>query len=117
MSHNLFDGIPDELPKELIQTLCANDQVRIERIVSHAHASPAGFWYDQSEHEFVLLVQGRAGLRIAGREAVLVLAPGDYLLLPAHRKHRVEWTEPEVDTVWLAVFFRTRSGERPTKSG
>lgn len=101
---NLLAGIPTDLPQELSETLLGAAAVRIERIVSRGHASPPGFWYDQAEHEWVLLVQGQARLRIG--EDIVELSPGDYLNIPAHLKHRVEWTSPDQDSIWLAVFYR-----------
>jgi cupin 2 domain-containing protein len=103
---NLFNGIPGELPQELVEVLHQLGPVRIERIVSRQHASPPGFWYDQDEDEWVLLLTGSAGLRIDGEEQVVSMEPGDALLLPAHKKHRVEWTDTEKDTIWLAVHLR-----------
>lgn len=91
------------MPDEVITTLAESSQVRIERIVSHGHCSPSDFWYDQDQQEWVLVVQGRARLRIS--EVVHELGPGDYLLIAAHQKHRVEWTSPDEPTVWLAVFY------------
>ena len=102
---SLLAGIPEALPEELVDVLAASGRVRIERIVSRGHASPPGFWYDQDDSELVVLVQGRAALEIAGRADPVVLEPGDYLSLPAHLEHRVAWTEPDADTVWLAVFY------------
>jgi cupin 2 domain-containing protein len=90
----------------LTQTILRGDGVRIERIVSHGHRSPDGFWYDQAEREWVLLISGRARLRFEGEEAI-ELSPGDYVDIPAHRRHRVEWTEPNAATIWLAVFSRS----------
>ena len=104
-SGSLFEQIPRELPEEFVQTLYSAKQVRIERIVSKGQASPEGFWYDQEQDEFVLLVAGSAGLRIEGHEDILVLKPGDYLNIAARLKHRVEWTEAGCDTVWLAVHY------------
>lgn len=101
---NLFASIPASLPQELVQTLLASPHVRIERIVSHGHASPEGFWYDQDEHEWVLLVQGAARLAFEGE--VRALEPGDFVNIPAHMKHRVEWTSPGEATIWLAVFYK-----------
>jgi len=103
---NLFDQIPAALPDELIETLGRSEHVRIERIVSRGHASPAGFWYDQEQHEFVLLVGGRARLAFADGRASVDLAPGDWLEIRAHERHRVDWTDPQQDTVWLAVYYR-----------
>ncbi len=98
-------GIPTELPEELVSVLAAGDGVRIERIVSRGHRSPPGFWYDQEEHELVLLIAGDARIEIAG-EPERALRPGQWLLLPAHVRHRVTFTAEDRDTIWLAVFFR-----------
>jgi cupin 2 domain-containing protein len=48
---NLFAEPPRHSPDELFTTLLEAANVRIERIVSHGHASPEGFWYDQDQHE------------------------------------------------------------------
>jgi cupin 2 domain-containing protein len=100
---NLFSSLPANLPDELTEALVQAKHVRIERIVSQGHASPEGFWYDQAENEFVLLVQGAARLRF--EEEVVEMEPGDWLDIPAHRRHQVEWTTPDEKTVWLAVFY------------
>lgn len=102
---NLFAHIPQHLPDELVETLARSSQVRIERIVSRGHASPAGFWYDQAEHEFVVLLSGCARLAFADGTPDVDLAPGDWLAIPAHKKHRVEWIDPVQESVWLAVFY------------
>ena len=101
---NLMADLPAHLPEELIQTLLLTPQVRIERIVSQGHASLPGFWYDQAEHEWVLLIQGAARLQID--DGVVELKPGDFLNIPAHRKHRVEWTSQGELTIWLAIHYR-----------
>lgn len=101
---NIFHTIPADLPAELFDTLLESGAVRIERIVSRGHATPAGQWYDQDRHEWVLLVQGAARLAFAdGRE--VAMAPGDWLQIPARQRHRVAWTDPGQDTVWLAVHY------------
>lgn len=105
VAQNLCDGIPCSLPDEFSQILCQSDGFRIERIVSRGHASPPGFWYDQAENEFVLLVKGRASLTLEGQPDPVVLEPGDWLDLKAHTRHRVDWTAPDEDTVWLAMFY------------
>lgn len=102
---NLFHNLPTNLPEELIEVLAQNEQVRIERIVSTGQRSDEGFWYDQDEHEWVIVLSGRARLAFP-KEEPLELGPGDYVFLPAHRKHRVDWTAEDETTVWLAVFFR-----------
>jgi cupin 2 domain-containing protein len=101
--NNLFLDIPLNLPNELVQTLLATPHVRLERIVSLGHASPPDFWYDQDQHEWVLVVQGAARLQF--EEETLALKPGDFVSIPAHRRHRVEWTSPDGPTIWLAVFY------------
>jgi cupin 2 domain-containing protein len=100
---NLLRNIPACLGAEVTETLAQAQSVRIERIVSRGHASPPDFWYEQAEHEFVLLMQGAARLRFEDR--VEELKAGDWLNIPAHQKHRVEWTMPNEDTVWLVVFY------------
>ena len=101
---NLFHTIPADLPTELFDTLLENGSVRIERIVSRGHATPAGQWYDQDRHEWVLLLQGAARPALPdGRE--LELAPGAWPEIPARRRHRAAWTDPAQDTVWLAVHY------------
>ena len=102
---NIYADIPSELPDELTQTLFKRKGVRIERIISQGNASPEGFWYDQDEHEWVLLLQGAAGLLYEGEERVHELRAGDFILIPAHRRHRVAWTAPDTATIWLAIFF------------
>ncbi|WP_374497243.1 cupin domain-containing protein [Vogesella indigofera] len=103
---NLFADIPADLPQELFQTLFSGSAgFRVERIVSRGHASPEDFWYDQDEHEWVLLLAGTAELAYADPPRRQQLAPGDAVLIPAHCRHRVAWTTPAQDSVWLAIFF------------
>ncbi len=80
----------------------------MERIVSLGQQTPPGEWYDQSDDEWVLLLSGAARLLIEGESQASALQPGDCLLLPAHVRHRVEWTDPAQPTVWLAFHFRPR---------
>ena len=100
---NVFAGLPADLPYELFSTLLDATAVRVERIISHGHASPDGFWYDQELAEWVLLLRGAA--RLAFEDRVLELRPGDFVNIPARQKHRVEWTTPDEPTVWLAVHY------------
>jgi cupin 2 domain-containing protein len=101
---NLLRDLPDASAAEIAERLAGHGAVRVERIVSHGQASPEGFWYDQEEHEFVLVLAGAARLGFADGETV-ALEPGDWLDIAAHRRHRVEWTDPNQPTVWLAVFY------------
>ena len=103
--NNLFSNLPTELPSELIESLLEKPGVRIERIVSQGQATAAGEWYDQDEHEWVIVLRGQARLRLEGDEQILEMGPGDYLDIPAHQRHRVEWTDSNEPTVWLAVFY------------
>jgi cupin 2 domain-containing protein len=100
---NLFDDLPQHLPKELVQTLILGADVRIERIISHGHASPEGFWYDQGQHEWVIVLKGAAKLRF--EDGMIVMKPGDFVNIPAFKKHRVDWTTPDEPTVWLGVRY------------
>ena len=102
---NLFHDIPSRLPEELATTLLSSERVRIERIVSHGHSSPEGFWYDQGQPEWVIVLQGAARLRFADESHPTDLRVGDFIHIPAHRPHRVEWTTPDEPTIWLAVFL------------
>jgi cupin 2 domain-containing protein len=100
---NVFADLPTELPAELITTLLEAADLRIERIVSHGHASPEGFWYDQDQHEWVIVLKGAA--RLCFEDGIVEMIPGDFINLPAHQRHRVEWTTPDEPTIWLAVYF------------
>jgi cupin 2 domain-containing protein len=91
------------LPAEVFETLAEGSHCRIERIVSEGHTSPVHEWYDQDQSEWVLLLQGSA--RLEFEDQTLELAPGDYVNIPAHLKHRVVWTAPNQRTIWLAVFY------------
>ena len=106
MAGNLFADLP-ATPEaaERIETLLARPGLRIERIVSTGQASPPGFWYDQSEAEWVLLVSGDARLRFEDEAGARHLRPGDWLHIAPHRRHRVESTAADTPTVWLALHF------------
>lgn len=102
---NLLTNIPAELPGELFTTLLENDNLKIERIVSRGHHSPDNGWYDQDQHEWVLLIQGEARIGYPDSPS-RNLKSGEYLHIPAHLKHRVEWTLPGKDTIWLAIHYQ-----------
>lgn len=106
MKKNLFSDIPRSMPEEMIEVLCQSEEMWIERIISRGHSSPPDFWYDQEDNEFILLVKGNACLKIEGKSKPVVLEEGDWLDLKAHVKHRVEWTAPDQDTIWLAVYYQ-----------
>lgn len=100
---NLFEGIPAGLAEERFDTLLFLRAVRIERIVSAGHVTPEGEWYDQGWDEWILLLAGCATLILEGDHEPHLLTVGDCMLIPAHQRHRVEWTSPDEKTVWLAV--------------
>ncbi|MGH6845452.1 MAG: cupin domain-containing protein [Methylocella sp.] len=102
---NLFDGAQGDARQEIVARLLEAGNLRIERIVSLGQASPPGFWYDQPWAEWVVVLAGSAGLGFEGDVEVKVLSPGDYLLIPARVRHRVEWTSKDPATIWLAVHY------------
>ena len=89
----------------LVTTLLSAPGLRVERIVSAGQQSPPGFWYDQSEDEWVVVLEGAAALEFEGQQEPVRLAPGDWVNIPAHRRHRVAWTAPARRTVWLAIHY------------
>jgi len=105
MIKNIFSNIPTRLTEELVETLAASGNCRVERILSLGHTSPQDFWYDQSEDEWILLVTGGATLELQDPDTEITLIPGDTLFLPAGRKHRVSWTDPDCVSTWIAVFI------------
>lgn len=101
----LVGGAPPPPGQELTTVLLSNDHLRLERIHSNQACSPAGFWYDQHEHEWVVLLQGSARLALEGEDLPRTLNRGDHLMIPAGTRHRVEATDPDPGTVWLALFW------------
>jgi cupin 2 domain-containing protein len=102
-SGNLFAAIPEALAEELFEVLLERPGFKLERIVSAGHTTPPGQWYDQERDEWVVLLSGSAALLFEGEAEPRELAPGDYVFIPAHRRHRVERTHPTTKTVWLAL--------------
>ena len=123
---NLLTDLPAHLPAELVTTLLDTADVRIERIISHGHASPADFWYDQPQAEWVIVLKGAARLQF--EDGMVEMKVGDFLRgtdktsylcrfqgisgvlsgplnIPAFKRHRVDWTTPDVPTVWLGVRY------------
>ena len=102
-SGNLFADIPEALENEQFLDLFSAPGVKIERIVSTGQATPASEWLEQDWTEWVALLAGAAAIQIEGEPSVRTLEPGDWLLIPAHARHRVEWTDSTGATVWLAI--------------
>jgi cupin 2 domain-containing protein len=101
---NLFDSTAADLSEEVFTELIHSNHVKIERIISRGHKSPESGWYDQDEHEWVVLLKGEAEITFEEGE-VVHFVPGSYLNLPAHTRHRVSWTRPDTETVWLAIHY------------
>ena len=101
--NNLFSDIQTNLPEEFTTTLLDADSVRVERIVSQGHVSTENFWYDQDQNEWVVVLKGAAKVRF--EDATIEMTPGDFINIPAHRRHRVEWTTPDEPTIWLAIHY------------
>ncbi len=100
---NIFDELPQELPKEIVQTLLQAADVRIERIISHGHASAEDFWYDQPQNEWVIVLKGVA--RLEFEDGMVEMKAGSFINITAFTKHRVHWTTPDEPTVWLGVRY------------
>lgn len=100
--NNLFQQLPQDQSQEQFEALLTQPGVKLERIVSNGQSTPEGEWYDQAWDEWVMILQGAAGLLIEGQQT-LQMGLGDSILLPAHCRHRVEWTSPEQTTIWLAL--------------
>ena len=102
--NNIFDSIPTDLSSEIFDDLVSSDTVKIERIISKGQTSPDFGWYDQEQNEWVIIIAGSAIIGFDDKPSVTLKA-GDYLNIPAHQKHKVAWTDPDVETVWLAVHY------------
>ncbi len=100
---NIFDELPQHLPKEIVQTLIQAADMRIERIISHGHASAPDFWYDQPQHVWVIVLKGAARLQF--EDGMIEMKVGDFVNIRAFKKHRVDWTTPDEPTVWLGVRY------------
>lgn len=101
---NIFESIPKSLEKELVEVLAQSDQVTIERIISKGHRSPKSGWYDQDRNEWVIVLKGEAVISFEdGKEVNLKV--GSYTHIPAHNKHKVCWTNPITETIWLAIYY------------
>ena len=102
--NNIFDAIPRNLEAEVFERLVESEFVTIERIISKGHKSPESGWYDQDKNEWVMVLSGEAVLLFEDGSSVNLKA-GDFIDIPAHKKHKVEWTAPDIETIWLAVHY------------
>ncbi|MBE9117999.1 cupin domain-containing protein [Lusitaniella coriacea LEGE 07157] len=101
---NIFEGLPKNLGEEVFEILAKSETVKIERIISKGHTSPKIGWYDPESSEWVIVLKGEAILLFEDNEAVR-LTEGSYINIPPHKKHRVDWTDPNSETIWLAVHY------------
>lgn len=90
---------------EEFESLFTTRDVLIERIISTGQITPEGEWYDQERDEWVVLLEGKAVLGFENNER-LDMVKGDYLLIPAHCKHRVLYTQTDPPCIWLAVHVK-----------
>jgi cupin 2 domain-containing protein len=101
---NIFSALPDKLEQEFFEELLRHKNIKIDRIVSHGHTSPANGWYDQRENEWVIVLEGSGSILFENGDEVN-LKKGDYLNIPAHTRHKVTWTDPNNLTIWLAIHY------------
>ena len=102
---NIFSNIPRHIDDEIFDTILTSDGCEIKRIISKGNQSPPNYWYDQERSEWVMVLKGAAELKFENSNKTVDMMPGDYVLIPARCKHRVEWTDPEVETIWLAMYY------------
>ncbi len=104
-AENLFESLPETISEELFTEILCADNVKIERIVSKGHTFPESGWYDQQDNEWVIVLKGEAKLSLKDSNEVHLVA-GSHLNIPAHTEHKVTWTLPNTETIWLAVHYK-----------
>jgi cupin 2 domain-containing protein len=102
---NIFSKIPYFMMDEISETLLKTKHFKLERVISAGQSTPEGEWYDQDTNEWVIVLSGSAGLLFEGEREAFLMYPGDYIHIQSHQRHRVEWTDPEQKTVWLALHY------------
>lgn len=101
---NIFELLPANSDTEKFENILENGSIKVERIISKGHTSPATDWYDQDQSEWVMILQGEAIISVED-DRDYHLVSGSYLNIPAHTRHRVKWTMPEIETIWLAIHY------------
>ena len=101
---NIYAVTSDRSDKEKFEKLLKTNEVTIERIISAGHRSPESGWYDQENNEWVLVLKGIATLAFEDQDS-FDLNEGDYINIPSHTKHKVIWTDPDRETIWLAIHY------------
>jgi cupin 2 domain-containing protein len=112
---NIFENIPEECKTEIFEILFEDKGFKLERIISEGQGTPPGQWYEQDWDEWVVLLKGGADILFEGDGAPIALKPGDYIHIPAHKKHRVEWTDPHEKTIWLAIHIKNEMRSEKTE--
>ena len=102
--NNLFQSIPENLDEEIFEQLIESKNIKIERIISKGHTSPKTGWYDQEQNEWVIVLKGEAIIAFKN-EADIHLTSGSHINIPAHTSHKVKWTTPDQETIWLAIHY------------
>ncbi len=102
---NFFSLLPERFEKEVCEVLAKSENVRIERIISKGHISPDKGWYEQVENEWVIVLEG-SGIILFDTGVEVNLRKGDYINIPSHTKHKVSWIDPNIVTIWLAIFYK-----------
>jgi cupin 2 domain-containing protein len=111
MSSSIF-ALPFPLPQEeIFESFVETPLLRVERILSTGQTTPPGQWYDQERWEWVILLQGEAEIGYEDGRRIR-LKPGDYLSIPPHQKHRVEFTSDAPPCIWLAIHYLDSSQSR-----
>jgi cupin 2 domain-containing protein len=101
--NNIFT-VKYKLPKEeIFETILTNKNIKIEKIISYGQITEKGKWYDQDEDEWVILLKGKAILKLKGENKLINMIAGDFISIKAHVKNRVEYTSD--DAIWLAVHY------------
>ncbi len=103
--HNIYSDIPGTLPEEVFEDILKTKHLRVERILSYGHSSPAQGWYDQTEHEWVMVLKGQGVIEFEDGN-IVTLSAGDFINIAAGVKHKVLQTSPNEVTVWLAIFYQ-----------
>jgi cupin 2 domain-containing protein len=106
VSGNISTDMPPELADEQFTELLSAPNVRVDRIVTTGQTTAADQFLDQDRAEWVLILQGSAQILFEGEAAPRPLGRGDYMHIPPHARHRVEWTLPDEPTVWLAIHYQ-----------
>ena len=95
--------------EESTRVLASAETWRLLLIASNGYLSPHDEWMDQSDHEWVLVLRGSACVALQNPDRIVDLSPGDHLLIPPHQRHRVERTDPDPGTLWLALHWDATS--------